>query len=220
MTESAQSHAQKIPALLSSDFSEIRRSWDPAENRFFARILPGEFYATNADELIYTTVGSCVAVCIRDVTLGLGGMNHFMLPCPTNNGTDLWESTLVDKSTRYGSFAMERLINTLVGYGAQRQNMEIKMFGGANVISARIDIGERNITFARSYLRAEHLRIQAQDLGGFAARKITYDVKTGEARVKLIADSRKKDLVASRENALIYHVEHTPYEGSIGIFAE
>jgi chemotaxis protein CheD len=115
---------------------------------------------------------------------------------------------------------MERLINTLVGYGAQRQNMEIKMFGGANVISAKIDIGERNIMFARSYLRAEHLRIQGQDLGGFAARKITYDVKTGEARVKLIADSRKKDLVASRENALIYHVEHTPYEGSIGIFSE
>lgn len=220
MTESAQSHSHKVPALLSSDFSDIRRSWDPAENRFFARVLPGEFYATNADELIYTTVGSCVAVCIRDVTLDLGGMNHFMLPCPTIDAPDYWETTLVNKATRYGSFAMERLINTLIGYGAQRRNMEIKMFGGANVISARIDIGERNIMFARSYMRTEHLRIQAQDLGGSAARKIIYDVKTGEARVKLIADSRNKHLVASREDALIYEVEHTPYEGSIGIFAE
>ena len=53
-----------------------------------ARILPGEFYVTREDEVIDTVLGSCVAACIRNPRLGIGGMNHFMLPRPSGSGSD------------------------------------------------------------------------------------------------------------------------------------
>ncbi|MBP8120960.1 MAG: hypothetical protein KAY04_06910, partial [Burkholderiales bacterium] len=45
-----------------------------------AKILPGEYFATDKDMVLVTVLGSCVAACIRDPRAGVGGMNHFMLP--------------------------------------------------------------------------------------------------------------------------------------------
>ena len=41
-----------------------------------ARILPGGYYATPSDMMLVTTLGSCVAACIRDPLNGIGGMNR------------------------------------------------------------------------------------------------------------------------------------------------
>jgi hypothetical protein len=90
-----------------------------------AKILPGEYYHTNKDMLIVTVLGSCVSACIRDRTTGLGGMNHFMLP---DGGGDA--SSPVSASARYGTYAMEILINDLLKAGAKRENLEAKVFGG------------------------------------------------------------------------------------------
>src|SRR5258708_28771822 len=61
---------------------------DEIPNRYFdpdfkvdtAKILPGEYYATNKDMALVTVLGSCVSACLRDRESGIGGMNHFMLP--------------------------------------------------------------------------------------------------------------------------------------------
>src|SRR6187551_3621913 len=61
---------------------------DEQPNRYFdphfkvdtAKILPGEYYATNKDMALVTVLGSCVSACLRDRETGIGGMNHFMLP--------------------------------------------------------------------------------------------------------------------------------------------
>jgi len=82
-----------------------------------AKILPGEYYYTRQDMVIVTVLGSCVAACIRDRTTGLGGMNHFMLP-------DGGDSGPVSASMRYGTYAMEVLINDLLKAGARRENLE------------------------------------------------------------------------------------------------
>src|SRR3954467_13074142 len=73
-----------------------------------AKILPGEYYFTNKDMLIVTVLGSCVSACIRDRVSGLGGMNHFMLPDGGDSGSP------VSASARYGTYAMEILINDLL----------------------------------------------------------------------------------------------------------
>ena len=89
----------------------------------------GKFYlTTRADEVIVTVLGSCVSACIRDVQTGVGGMNHFML---ASDAAGQWGSD--QKSTRYGNFAMEKLINELIKAGCPRERMEIKVFGGGNV---------------------------------------------------------------------------------------
>ena len=91
-----------------------------------AKILPGEYYVTSRDMVLVTVLGSCVCVCIRDTMSGIGGMNHFMLP---DSGRD--QNNPLGNSARYGTYAMEILINQLLKLGAKRSNLEAKVFGGA-----------------------------------------------------------------------------------------
>ena len=51
-----------------------------------AKILPGEYFATDKNMLLVTVLGSCVAACVRDSRAGVGGMNHFMLPRSETGG--------------------------------------------------------------------------------------------------------------------------------------
>ena len=62
------------PAL--PQFAHIRRTWDADLGRPLAKLLPGEYYVTSHDEVIFTVLGSCVSACVRERKLGIGGMNH------------------------------------------------------------------------------------------------------------------------------------------------
>ena len=90
-----------------------RRFYDASAGTWMVKVFPGEFYVTgDADETLVTVLGSCVAACIRDPRLGIGGMNHFMLPQGRTGG---WGRD--PESTRFGNFAMEKLINELMKMG-------------------------------------------------------------------------------------------------------
>ncbi|CAG0911973.1 unnamed protein product, partial [Cyprideis torosa] len=98
---------------------------------YVVKVKPGEYYVSARDEPISTTLGSCIAVCVRDVRRGFGGMNHFMLPVSVS-GSDQGNS--VSGSARYGNFAMEHLINTLLSHGSYRSDLEFKVFGAGAVL--------------------------------------------------------------------------------------
>ncbi|OOZ38019.1 hypothetical protein BOW53_16745 [Solemya pervernicosa gill symbiont] len=128
-------------------FEDVKRYWDKTNDIFSAKILPGEFYVTANDELITTVLGSCVSVCIRDRIFGIGGMNHFMLP-HDNSGTGSWvASDNVSVSTRYGTYAMEHMINEILKNGGNRKNFEVKVFGGGRILANMTDVGIKNINF-------------------------------------------------------------------------
>ncbi len=79
-----------------------------------AVILPGEYFVSHTPMIVYTVLGSCISACIRDPVTGVGGMNHFILPAPKGEGgSDAW-----GVSARYGSYAMELLVNELLKRGA------------------------------------------------------------------------------------------------------
>jgi chemotaxis protein CheD len=144
------------------------------------KILPGEYYATVRPMLIVTVLGSCVATCIWDKTNGIGGMNHFMLP-------SLTEATETNNtSARYGTYAMEVLINQLLDMGAQPENLEAKIFGGSNLPKSVImpKAGERNAAFVRNYLNKERIPIVAEDLLDAHPRKIYFFPDQGTVMVK------------------------------------
>ncbi len=145
-----------------------------------AKILPGEYYFTSKDMVIVTVLGSCVSACIRDRVSGVGGMNHFMLP---DSGSD---DSPVSASMRYGTYAMEILINELLKAGARRENFEAKVFGGGNVLRGftAINVGERNAKFVRDYLKMENIKITAEDLIDIHPRKVYYFPRTGKVLVK------------------------------------
>ncbi len=179
-------------------FEAIHSSWDPRLGCWLARILPGEFYITASDEGITTVLGSCISACIRDPAIRIGGMNHFMLPEDTTQGQSTWLSADAGLATRYGSFAMESLINGLLKLGARRERLEVKLFGGGHVLQAAIDVGTRNIEFARRWLSAEGFRLAAHDVGSDVPRRIIYVPATGTVRVKHLRSADSGD-IARRE---------------------
>jgi chemotaxis protein CheD len=170
------------PAL--PQFSHIRRSWDPQLGATVAKLMPGEYYVTRHEELIFTTLGSCVSACVRDVKLGVGGMNHFMLPLASTTSTSSWGEDMVSSATRYGNVAMERLINDILKIGGQRTNLEFKLMGGGKVLDIALDVGACNVKFIREFLKTEGFPIAAEDLGDVFARKVYYSPSTGKLRVK------------------------------------
>jgi chemotaxis protein CheD len=197
-------------------FEHITRYWDPNHDMFVAKIRPGEYYVTCSGEMITTTLGSCVAACIRDRVSGIAGINHFLLPDSTMNGRERWEGTPVSAAARYGNLAMELLINDILARGGSRQNLEIKVFGGATLLSMKINIGDCNTAFVKDYLQTESLRITAEDLGGLYSRKLLYYSATGRSLIKKLY--QRNETVIQREKEYLEELAHKPINGKIDLF--
>jgi len=179
-----------------------------------AKILPGEYYCTFKDMLIVTVLGSCVSACIRDRVSGIGGMNHFMLP----DGGD-GSNPLISASARYGTYAMEVLINELLKSGARRENLEAKVFGGGNVLRGltALNVGERNAAFVRAYLKAEGIRVLAEDLNDIFPRKVYFFPRTGRVLVKKLRELNNNTLV-NREQDYASRLAGKDIGGEVDLF--
>jgi chemotaxis protein CheD len=173
------------------------------------KVLPGEFFVHDEDILIMTTLGSCIAACLWDRDRRIGGMNHFMLP----------DGGGAADSGRYGSFAMELLINELIKRGATRSTMEAKVFGGGAVISGMnsINVGERNTAFVMDYLRTERITVVSKDVLDIYPRKVCFLPRSGKAMVKKLASANTEALVALERAAAVKPVAGTG-GGSVDLF--
>jgi chemotaxis protein CheD len=177
------------------------------------KLLPGEYFATDRDLVLVTVLGSCVAACIRDRVSGIGGMNHFMLPDGGGDGSP------VSASARYGTYAMEILINDLLKAGAKRENMEAKVFGGGAVLKGftAINVGERNAAFVLNFLRTEKIRVVAEDLNDVHPRKVYFFPRTGKVLVKKLMQTHN-DTLAKREIEYASRLKKAPVGGEIDLF--
>ncbi len=182
-------------------FERIKRYWDRSQELVVAKVLPGEVYVTTQSEMINTVLGSCVATCIRDPAFGIGGMNHFMLPCEGVNCETHWGGTAANSALRYGNYAMEHLINEILKYGGRRDHLEVKVFGGGRVLAAMTDVGRRNIDFTLNYMHTEGFRIVAQDLGNTYPRKVNYFPQTGRVQMKKLRTTDGETIV-NREKTI------------------
>lgn len=172
-----------------------RRFVNARSGEVFVRVFQGQYYVTNQPgEVLSTVLGSCIAVCIRDPKIGYGGMNHFLLPQAAGSRPQGF-------SLRYGVYSIERLVNDILGHGGDRSRLEIKVFGGANVLTGMARIGTRNADFVEEYLEREGLPIAAKDIRGEIARRIRYYPKTG--RVLLSRISRDTIEIGQQEIKLI-----------------
>jgi chemotaxis protein CheD len=196
-------------------FKHIKRFWDPRHSAWAAKLVPGDFYVTEHNEVLLTVLGSCVSVCIRDPVLKVGGMNHFMLPRPPAHEKDKWHG-ISGTATRYGSASMEQLIGNLIKLGADRNRLEVKLFGGGRVLAGITDVGKQNIEFAREFVASERLKVIAEDLGGPWPRQIQYFPHTGRVRVRRL--ERPDRQLAEREVHYLEKLEHRPQAGDLDLF--
>ncbi len=190
----------EIPPALDG-FEGISRSWEPVLGTYCARILPGEFYVTPHDEVLSTVLGSCISACIRVPRLFLGGMNHFMLPAGDNGGT------ATGSEARYGTFAMECLVNELLKRGALRSELEAKIVGGGKMYDSEAGIGQGNIHFVLRYLSTEGISVIGQDVGGASPRRVQYFPRSGRLRVKKLPSVRMESIDRSERAHLEANVE-------------
>jgi chemotaxis protein CheD len=179
-----------------------------------AKILPGEYYVTERDMVLVTVLGSCVTACIRDRLSGIGGMNHFMLP-DANPDKD----NPFGESARYGTFAMEILINSLLKLGAQRTLLEAKVFGGGNVLPGMTvaNVGQRNADFVLRFLETEKIRVVAKDLVDVYPRKVYYFPKNGRVLMKKLR-AIHNDTIFTREKDYSSRLLSTEVAGEVELF--
>lgn len=138
----------------------------------------GEICVDNSPMSISTVLGSCVAVCLYDPILQIGGMNHYLLPFWNNNGL---------QSPKFGNISIPLLIEKMIKKGSYIENLEAKIFGGAALniaVSKGLAIGEKNVTIAHEILQEHKIKIIAQDVGGSDGRKILFDLERGVVLLK------------------------------------
>ena len=175
------------------------------------KVLPGEYFVHDEDLLIMTTLGSCIAACLWDRERRIGGMNHFMLPDTGGGAAD---------SGRYGSFAMELLINEMMKRGASRTSMEAKVFGGGQVIAgmSSLNVGERNTAFVFEYLRTERIPVLSKDVLDIYPRKVCFLPASGKAMVKRLASANTDALLAQDRAAAQRALPAATGGGSVHLF--
>lgn len=190
-----------------------------ANNRYFDRqfdveavkVLPGEYFVTTSEMMLVTVLGSCVSACIRDRDKGMGGMNHFMLA----------DADSADQvaSARYGTYAMEVLINHLLKMGARRTSLEAKVFGGGRVMAtlSSSQVGDKNASFVLNYLKTEGIPVRAQDLLDVHPRKVYFFPGNGRVLVKKLVRMHN-DTVAKREREYAERLNEGPVSGDIELF--
>ncbi|GAA6143234.1 chemoreceptor glutamine deamidase CheD [Hydrogenophaga sp. 5NK40-0174] len=196
-----------------------RQSRKPGEASFFyhdhhfrhdaVKVLPGEYFVTGHDMVLMTVLGSCIAACIWDPKARVGGMNHFMLP---EGGSDT--------SGRYGSYAMELLINEMIKLGARRESMQAKVFGGGQVMHSftTMNVGERNTQFVLDYLQTERIAVVSKDVLDIYPRKVCYFPTTGKAMVKRLAHSHPETLETQERKGSAAVVAQNTDGGSVDLF--
>ena len=151
---------------------------------------PGESYLARKPAIIRTILGSCVGVTFWSARLGIGALTHSQLPrCPKNSAANMNVVT----GRRYVDFAIRDLLRRFEELGAHRSQLEIKLFGGADVLlvsgaaSSRPTVGRLNCEAAIEIAEAEGLRVVASSLGGTAGLNIRFDTRTGEVRLRRLS---------------------------------
>lgn len=198
---------------------EARRGdgfFDQVLGAHLVSVMAGFYNWSRSEDVAFsTTLGSCMSVCAYDPGAGVGGMNHFLLPeAPANE-----ENNSFSQSFRYGSAAIEVLLNALYKHGAAKNGLRIKIFGGGKVMNAlSYDVGAQNIEFTKNFFERENMRIESEDIGGLNGRRVVFFPRSGKVLIKAVGE--KKDLmrIAEKETKILKKLSQEKEEDNIELF--
>jgi chemotaxis protein CheD len=145
-------------------------------------LQPGESRLVKEPTILRTLLGSCVGIAFREPHLGLGALCHPMLPrFPVKQALTMTRSA----GRRYVDYAVRDLTRQFDALGARRDEVEVKLFGGGDVLltgndATRPTVGRLNIEVAIKVLEEEGFCIIASSLGGQRGINIYFNTQTGE----------------------------------------
>ena len=158
----------------------------------------GEYHVSKVPTIIYTLLGSCVAVCLFDRKQKIGGMNHILLPgnASINSFNDC---------AKYGINAMELLIERMIKLGGEKKYFTSKVFGGANLLPSipyERCVGKKNVFFVLNFLAKESIPVLSQDVGGNESRKIFYHTDSGDVFLRRSLSIHYQNILDQEKKAL------------------
>lgn len=133
------------------------------------------------DVLVTYSLGSCIAVCLYDPAIRVGGMLHYQLP-----------DSKIDKARAkktpfmFADTGMEVLIEKLLSMEANKKRMQVKIAGAATIhIGPKgFDVGKRNHLAIRRILWKKGMFIDAEDIGGTSPRNMYMNIANGTITVR------------------------------------
>lgn len=154
------------------------------------RVMQGKRHVSSApNEMLTSILGPCVAACVRDPILQVGGMNHFLLPVQDPRGRD---------NIRYGARSTGELINAVLRAGAMRTRLKVWLFGGANVLGTNTGTGAANCAFALEFVHTEGFVLRGSDLGGTRGRRVKFHPFTGKIDMTLLQNAPVEKPIARK----------------------
>ncbi len=156
---------------------------DITKKQYF--LQPGYIFVSQEPYLIQTVLGSCVAVCLWDSKLKIGGMNHYIHSSPFDKN---------EKTCQYGCYATPHLVKLLLDIGSKKNDLRAHIIGGAqNPDMQSYLIGDGNIKVATTILKEQFIDILSSDTGGQIGRKVIFDNYSGDVMVNKVQNIRKSD---------------------------
>ncbi len=138
--------------------------------------------SNNPSDMVVTySLGSCIGVCLYDPATHIGGMLHYQLP---SSKMDVERAK--SKPFMFADSGMQVLLNKLVSMGGQKKRMTVRLAGGATMATGPkgFDIGKRNYLAIRKILWSNGMFIDAEDIGGNAARNLYLDMADGTVTIR------------------------------------
>ena len=149
---------------------------------------PGELIFSKKPIVVKTVLGSCVAVCLYDQKLKIGGMCHYLLPSSPSKDSH---------STKYGNVAIYLLLSKFKENGSEREDLIATIAGGAFVVFDENEIffiGDRNIDVALDIIKKEKIKIKQMFTGGDHGKKLLFNTGTNRIIIEHITQMKIEDL--------------------------
>jgi chemotaxis protein CheD len=160
---------------------------EPEDELTEVYLQPGEMFFAREPTIIRTLLGSCVGVTFWSKRLGIGAMCHGMLPeCPKHPSKKLPPEV----GYRYVDFSIRGIARKFDELGARRSEVQVKLFGGADVLLGgpgtldRPTVGSLNCDSALDVLSAEGFQVTASSLRGTSGLNIHFDTGNGEVQLR------------------------------------
>lgn len=143
----------------------------------------GELAVSSDPESAVVThaLGSCVAVCIWDPGVGVGGLLHLLLPDSRIN-----PERARQQPAAFADTGIPLLFHTAYAQGLDKKRCRVRLIGGASVAglpATEAAVGKRNVLAARSLLWKNGVLIEKEVVGGSEARTVTLNVSDGKIRI-------------------------------------
>ncbi|MBN2232193.1 MAG: chemotaxis protein CheD [Deltaproteobacteria bacterium] len=145
-------------------------------------LKPGYIFFTARPRVVYTVLGSCVAVTLWDGRQRCCVINHFLYPVKT---------TGVAPTAKYGRVALFASLKMMLEHGSRPADLNAQVFGGGDIGDA--GVGRDNVRIARDFLAEHGIRVSSEDVGGSLGRKVVYYSDTNEAVVLKVEKIRRSD---------------------------